>query len=500
MAAAPAAAPGIGVSFSEGGISLSPAGMIGLQRSVGNAAVAGLMRSSAMARHGGGGALLSRRGPLGEAESEREKYDDAIEAKKTYTDLGQRGPEDWQSSTGLGGFNVSWDPESWAMPVILRGGVTFLAGMELVGGNAVARQPQPSAQAAADQINALPADQRAAAVADWQWADASKTTFLTKFQEVITKVWSGQHVFHCTKKYWEDLAALPTVSAEVHDGPKTATDHMQMSVYKVPTNFVGTVGVVNPGSGPNAATTNRMTLNSNDVNGRRDNILNVTTVFAPNSDELDVGTSPQITQFAIRFKSGGAVCGMCGNPIEAVGGVAINATIRGDGPTPEVRARSRFTKLTAALVAAGMADAATRLQFTYGGVGVTGDMRIGDGIAQVVAAHEAGHMFGLGDRYATTPGGGIGGTGPSAGLPSRHDQLAKDEGLEGAKAANDDGIMSWGNQVRPADYATFLEALIHLTGMPDWALGQPKFVIPPGEALPAGDFPTPPTDPNTAVA
>lgn len=487
---------------------MTPAGVAFLQRSAGNAAVGEMMRRRSA---GSGPATLARRGFFGGAETDEERYADAIEEKQEYIAEGTRGPEDFQSSTGIGGFNVSYEPNGWEMAVLLKGAVSFLDGMELQGGRAVPKQPHANAQSAADAINLMAADQRAGAVAGWQWSAEAKTAFLARYQSVVAGVWSGRHIFHCSEQYWEDMAAIPSVTAEVHEGEKADDDHVAMSIYKVPPNFVGTVGVVNSGGGSvfgiGAATDNTMTLNSNDVEQRADDVLNVSTSFTADASTLATGTGPAITQFAIRFRSGGPVCGMCGNAIEAVGGVAIQASVEGDGADPEARARERFDALSAALVTGGMTDAPTRLQFSYGGVGTNAQLRVGNGVPQIVAAHEAGHMFGLGDRYATTAGSGVGGTGPSAGLPSRHDQLSRDGGLGDAKAANDDGIMSFGNEVRPADYATFLEALKEVSGIEEWAYGPPQAVVPPGGAAgpggsdPSGpgDFPVPPRNPATAV-
>jgi hypothetical protein len=488
-----------GPSVAEPGIAsdtaFSGGMMTQLQQTIGNAAVSGLMRRPAFA-----GAMLARRGFFGGAESEQERYDDAIEEKQDFISGGLKGPEDYRASTGIGGFNVSYSPASHAMNVLLRGAVNFVNGMELVDGSAVATQPK--AGDAANAINAMPAAQRAAAVADWQWTDG-KDTFMEKFESVVMGVWSAQHEFVCAKPYWEDLGATPAVNALIHEGAKTDEDHMAMTVYKVPANFTGTVGVVNSPAATwydDGSTDNTMTLNSTDVDERTDNVLDTSIDFDPETATLkDAAT---VGMLAIRFKTGGPICKTCHEPISELGGVGINVTAHGDGADPEAMAKSRFDAISAAFVAGGMTDAPTRLQYNYGGAGTVAAMKVGDGVAQIVAAHEAGHMFGLGDRYATTPGGGIGGTGPSAGLPSKHDQIAQNEGLGEAKASNDDGIMSWGNDVRPADYATFLEALKDVTGI-DWALGAPRPVLAPGATDPGtngpGDFPTPAANPDTGV-
>jgi hypothetical protein len=506
-----AAMPAGGFAFAAGGdpgAGMTAAAVSFLQQTAGNSAVNAIMRRRASTA----GPVLARRGIFGGAETDEERYQDAIEEKQEYIGDGLRGPDDFQSSTGIGGFNVAYDPSSWEQKITLRGSVNFLDGMTFAGGVATAVQPHANAQTAANNINAMAADARAAAVAGWQWDEAAKTAFLARFQQVVMNIWSGQHIFHCSRQYWEDLAAIPSVSAEVHAGEQTGDDHMAMSVYKVPPNFTGGVGVVNSGGGVfgiGAATDNTMTLNSNDVEQRGDDILNVQTTFVAGGTAIDPSATAALNQFAIRFRSGGPVCSICGSRIEQVGGVAISAAIEGEGTDPEANARARFDALSAALVAGGMGDAGTRLQFSYRGPGgATGFLTVGSGVPQIVAAHEAGHMFGLGDRYATTAGSGIGGTGPSVGLPSKHDDLARGGGLGDAKAANDDGIMSWGNEVRPADYATFLEALKDVSGIDEWAFGPPQAVVPPGGAAPAGggapsgpgDFPTPRANPPSAVA
>ena len=126
-----------------------------------------------------------------------------------------------------------------------------------------------------------------------------------------------------------------------------------------------------------------------------------------------------------------------------------------------------------------MTDAPTRCVFimrTGGGNG--GQVRMGAGVQQIVAAHEAGHMFGLGDEY-TAP---FSGTGGDLGTPVDGD-LGAQQGLPGAVHENSDTIMSVGDAVRPQHYATFLEALKAVTAMPEWVFGPPVPVTPPNPAL-----------------
>ncbi len=86
------------------------------------------------------------------------------------------------------------------------------------------------------------------------------------------------------------------------------------------------------------------------------------------------------------------------------------------------------------------------------------DLKVGDGRPQDVAAHEFGHMLGLDDDHDDAGhgrGGSITRTGKPAGHVNRHEQLARDIGVSGgAVHENNDGLMSLGTNVKPADYAT----------------------------------------------
>ena len=105
-------------------------------------------------------------------------------------------------------------------------------------------------------------------------------------------------------------------------------------------------------------------------------------------------------------------------------------------------------------------------------------------------------MFGLHDEY-TAPFGGTP-AGPGSAVDGN---LGPDQGLPGAISENTDSIMAVGMAVKPQHYATFLEALKHITGMQEWAFGPPQAVLPPGVD---GPLPTPPGDraqePGTAFA
>ena len=162
-------------------------------------------------------------------------------------------------------------------------------------------------------------------------------------------------------------------------------------------------------------------------------------------------------------------CGTCKKEISEAAGAVVNVEIPGEGADPQGLAEGRFLAGKFELAANGMTDAATRCRLTVVGSGVDGVVKMGAGVRQIVAAHEAGHMFGLGDEY-TAP---FSGTGKDLGDPVDAD-LGPKQGLPGAVSENSDTIMSVGQAVKPQHYATFLEALKHVTGMQEWAFGPPS--------------------------
>ena len=446
--------------------------MLGLQRSAGNAAVTRM--------------LIQRDGVPDGAEYDRERA-----ARQTWMDGGVRGPEDYQASTGRGGFQVAYVPDYMAMNATLKGSVDFQDGISLVMGVfAVANQPSAQVAAAVTAINRAPLDQREALVAPWRWGSGEKTTFMDDFRTSVRAAWHRDYEFHCTKHYWEDLGSVVNVIVELHDGASTDADHMRLTTYKIASGAAaGGVGVVNSYSGQ--AHGNTMTLNSTDVSARSDIQLTRTASFDPGTANF-TGNGVAVTQrFGLDFvDQGGPRCATCGQEIAGLAGTTIHVRVQGSGADPQQNAQDRFTALTREMTTGGMTNAATRCQFEFAGEGDTATMVVGTGDQQVVAAHESGHMFGLGDEY-TNP---FGGTGQAPGSPVDAN-LGPGQNLPGSVSENNDSIMSVGNAVKPQHYATFLEALKHVTGMPEWAFGPAQAVLPPGVDGPLPAQPRQPGEP-----
>lgn len=431
-------------------------------------------------------------------------YQEDREALREWRAEGVRGPENMRAPTGIGGFGAAYDPYTEQMMIRLAGGATFADSITFAGDLAIISHPNPNAALTSfvAQVNRLPVADRRAAAAPYLWTDADKTTFVTTFNAGVEDRWGGKHEFHSNEDNWTDLGATVDVDAALHAGAKGDDEHMSMTAYKTPPGGAGNVGVVQSGSGGVAglfsnaaqATDNAMVLNSPDVDPRADNLLDFGGNFAPNASDLDAAGQAQLHQIGATFRGGGPGCRICGVTITASSGGPM-LTFHVAGAT-EADAQARHRKMLDVLVSGGNLDIALRAVFRYTGAGDTYRVVAGDGVAQTVAEHEAGHMFGLGDEYATGAGSMITGTGGAAGDTARHDDLVKEMGLDGAVHENNDGIMSLGSIVRPQHYATFYWALGELTGI-SWALGPPVPVLPPGAGQ-LGDFPTPDRDTATA--
>ena len=111
------------------------------------------------------------------------------------------------------------------------------------------------------------------------------------------------------------------------------------------------------------------------------------------------------------------------------------------------------------------------------------DIQIGDGDPQRTITHEAGHMFGLDDEYASPPLGTSPGTGTGGerigGVPLHGQPPLAGRGIPPARFQNDDGIMSIGNVVEPQHYVTFLDALNRVTTPEAFKYGGAGPVPPP---------------------
>jgi hypothetical protein len=466
-----------------------PAAVLALQRTAGNAAVARMLaRQPAVASPGG------VYNPL------QEGYDTARKERDAFVAAGKKGPQTYNPSTGnkdnyYGGFDVEYDPSAGQLLVTLKGAVLFLAGMTLdPTGRAVAVEPSAQTAAAAAAINKLPKADRAAEVAKWSWSSAGgpdandEQEFLDGFKGSVEGAWRKKHPFHCSKEYWEDLGAETEIKVEVGKvaaaAGKAGDQHMLVNAHKVVKGFVGgAADVSRTGGAAGTPFGNIMNVTSEDVVPRKDGLLQANVKFQPGKGLLvpaSVGTVWRLAKEMPNAKPG--------STIEAAG---LKVNVQGKD---DKQRKDRFDAVLDHLKQGGGMDAA-RVTFEDGGEGDGGHITVGTGDAQTVAAHEAGHMFGLDDEYT--------GTGAYApGKKTEHTDIAAAAGHTGAMHAKSDSIMSEGKEVRPHHYVTFLDALKQVSAMQEWEYGPTRPVKPPSAA---GDYPVPGTpgggsDGGTAVA
>ena len=141
------------------------------------------------------------------------------------------------SATGIGLFDITYDPATNVAAVTVRVGYDFRQGDEL------------------DFEDAKPEE--------LAWTEGEKTAWKTGFARVVTSAWSGQHALRCTKPGWAGVSASVTVA--VVEAEKDW--HYQLRVSKIPKGgFSGSS--VSTRSGLRDRGVNYATLDSEDLEGR----------------------------------------------------------------------------------------------------------------------------------------------------------------------------------------------------------------------------------------
>ncbi len=408
---------------------------------------------------------------------------------------GTYGPESVIGAGGRGGFNVTYDPSSGIERIIIKGGVKFLDGLTVSGGTVTPHSA--GLQGAADQAMALSGAQRTAFVAQYQWAETDKNPFVANLKSVVQSTWSTSSTglsFFINKPQWEYLTAHIVVDVRMRPMGPTDTraddDHLVVNAVKEPPGGAsgqGTGAEVRYGAG-NSACDQEMDISSQDVLPRGDNMLALSNTVTFEHDKSDLSDKAKkiLDTWVATYQ--GAPGNAAANPTQ----VTIQGYTSASGSDEyNLNLGLRRTDAVKNYIASkGFTNADSRvMEISHGEGGASGtatpaeqaqerrvELIVDSGAAQVVAAHEFGHAFGLGDEYATGAGSAISGTGAVAGTAAGHDALAggmTDESganLPGAIHENTDSIMSLGNTVRPQHYATFHKALKQVTGINDWSI------------------------------
>ena len=430
-----------GVGFQDGARMLSPRGGAG---NAGGAASRPGASGSAPAGAGGG--------VVGRAVASAGRAAGAL-ARQAFVQSGVKGPEDVRAPTGIGGFEVSYDPAAMIEHIRIGGSVEFKNGIEIVDGKAVPGNKELAD--CAEQINSTAHQNLAILVQEasrWQWTEGDKAAWLARLESVVEAGWDRQFLFHAQPEGWEGQEATTAVDVDVHAGAKGPADHLTIEVYRTPADLSPVRSHVQAGVG--GAHDNRMVLGSTDTAGSPLEFGTQPVEFPEGAVDLDPDGVQTLRMWAIRFKGASATP------------VRVKVHVQGDGERLHDNARERFETIRTTVDLVGFDP--ERLSFHYAGPGNQAVLQVGNGESQVVARHEFGHAFGLKDEYAGDPGGNIEAGGRRAGMRSQHDDLARSVGLEGSVVENSDSLMSLGTALQPSYGAPFLWALRKVTQMEAW--------------------------------
>lgn len=394
---------------------------------------------------------------------------------------------DFQSSTGIGGFNVAYDPAAQRLGINLRVGVAFPDALAIDPGTGVITPATADfATVAANLTARFPAipDRVAAVQNNWQWNAALQKDWMDRYQTLIEGAWAGQHYF--TSDHWPDLFANVGIHVDVHSGQR-ANDHCKATVFKVREGSSAGPGAA-VGSTAGSATASTGTFTSSAL-GPTSDYLNYSLQFPKSTANVRqaVSTSQQsagdtgdahLDKLIVDFQRG-----------TPTGGAHITVTghssATGDSEENMRLSRQRAEAVASYLRSHGQQIASARITVeAVGDQGATADpswqrvdIRMDSGNAQVTMAHETGHMFGLDDEYASPPGGISPGAGTPGqiGTPVAHGALsgAMGGGVPAAVFENNDNIMSVGNVIKPQHYATFLEGLNNVAAPEHFHYGGP---------------------------
>jgi outer membrane protein OmpA-like peptidoglycan-associated protein len=409
------------------------------------------------------------------------------------------------SGVGIGGFEATYIPMAETLLIRVTGKVQF---RDAVSGAHPSYTTQHSdLSALVTFLNSLPAATAQQIAPFFQWTDAQRQEKLTQFNTRLTEasaLWqnAGLH-FEVNDPLWSDVRADPLFNLSVGDeGTAAASEHLQVTVYKEPTDaekasinaILATAGqgAMQAGMGirANAGTNlnsnapgatgnatdenplqNEMSLSSADLDAAPNpaerggnNMLKHSVMFANDVSSLTPQQTTEITNFVGRFSTTGD--SNADNDAVTLRGFASSA---GTGAYNRTLVDKRIASVQSAVTSAGVPAARVRTDNRgsdeAGTVGADAasqgnerrvEIRIGNGERQNTVAHEMGHVFGLSDEYAEG--------GRTPGQASWQDPTVTNAGVAtGSKVENNDGMQSMGNQVRPQHYATFAWALNQLT-------------------------------------
>lgn len=425
------------------------------------------------------------------------------------------------------GFEASYLPASNRLNVTVRGKIRFADTLINTGGSYSSPNHFMNQGGFIPIMNALPPNVQSQILPYFQWTDDQKQIHLIRFRENLEAartLWQDTgRSFQVDETGWEDVTAAPNININITEGQAThqtfdfgfisitneaSSDHVQVEIVKQP-NASDVANITRIITAHNAST--GATVNSGMIQGVRsylgndpgsrgtapegfNNFMSLesdrsdnpdskfyfsSVMFANNESQLSDTARTELDGFfsdpmILMDNANREVSIDLDGYASAAGTSAYNRTLvesRIASVENYIDAHILNSRISTSVYTSNQSnDSDTSAEAELASSPATYDpadyrrvdimvTREGRG-GQNVFAHELGHVFGLGDEYAEV---GSGYNRP-AGTAATHDQLARDAGISGgALVADDNRMMSGGNEVGAAHYSTFANALNQLT-------------------------------------
>lgn len=424
------------------------------------------------------------------------------------------------------GFEAGYNPRSRRLNITVRGKIRFADGLSRSGASFTSPNRSMRNAGMIPILNRLPANVQARVLPYFQFSEAEKQVHMERFTRnlrVVEGIYQNTGMsFRVAEAGWEDITASPRINIDITEGEAVhqvdrrsflgvsfnitnsrTSDHIQVEIVKQPSmgeyreisrliaEHDATINVT-PGmvrgvrssqgndSGARGAApegfNNLMSLRSNAVDALGDLNYSHSVFFENNSAELSGEANAGLNAFFSdpmilwdRYDRGINISlnGYASSPgttsyntelverrISAVE-TAITTRAASSNATPIIAGNVViFNDADQSAEADRAANPTVHDPSLFRRVDIV--IERNDRRRQNTLAHEMGHVFGLGDEYV----GGTRGVGDAA----RHGPWAQSAGVaEGANVANDNRLMSGGNEFRAAYYSNFAYALDQLT-------------------------------------
>jgi outer membrane protein OmpA-like peptidoglycan-associated protein len=312
---------------------------------------------------------------------------------------------------------------------------------------------------------------------DFNWTPEEQEEFRTNIVPSIQDGWKEKHLLECRDTGLEELNTILDVVVQLVGTSEEA--HNKVTAQKIPTgaprfrSFVQGDTSVLDRLDPTEAETNDVDERVWHIQPFDDNSADVAPVQGQLDDfvrEFDAlpptGTPADEQAFSEQYVL--RMVGRATSPGTRQHNRGLGQR-RADAVDEYIFNHTSRTSFTTRSTSEGETGTTTDVNFR--GVDVYLTRR--DGATQNVAAHEAGHMFGLGDEYEDTEATDDAGRGRFTGDAPRHDadvqQALGPDAPPNLEVRNSESMMAVGSNVGPEHYTPFILQLESLTGL-DWTI------------------------------